>query len=57
MNIISRFLRDESGPVAVEYAILLSLISVASVGAIGAVGTRVTSAFTNIADELEKAGL
>ena len=57
MNNIVRFLRDESGPVAVEYAILLSLISVASIGAVSAVGMRLKIAFTNIADRLEEAGI
>ena len=57
MNTIVRFLRDENGPIAVEYAILLSLISVASITAIGAVGARVEAAFVNIADRLEDAGV
>ena len=57
MNTVVRFLRDESRPAAVEYAILLSLISVACIGSIGALGTRVNAAFTNIADRLEEAGI
>lgn len=57
MNTILRFIRDENGPAAVEYAILLSLISVACIGAIGALGTRLEAAFTNIADRLDDAGI
>ena len=35
---ILRFLADEGGPTAVEYAVLLGLIMVAIIGAIGTVG-------------------
>ena len=57
MNTLRRFLCDESGPTAVEYAVLLSLVSVACIGAFGAIGIRVEAAFTNIADRLEEAGI
>lgn len=38
MNALMRFLRDESGPTAVEYAVMLALILVTCLGAIAAVG-------------------
>lgn len=38
MQAILRFLRDESGPTAVEYAVMLALILLTCLGAIAAVG-------------------
>ena len=35
---LSRFLRDESGPTATEYAVMLALIVLVSVGVIGLIG-------------------
>jgi len=38
MNALLKFLRDESGPTAVEYAVMLSLIIVTCYAAIASVG-------------------
>ena len=57
MNSIESFLRDEGGPAAVEYAVLLSLITVGCIAAIGALGARLAAAFTSIAERLEEAGV
>ncbi len=35
-----QFLRDDDGPTAVEYAVLLGLILIAIIGAIGTVGLQ-----------------
>jgi pilus assembly protein Flp/PilA len=42
-----RFLRDEDGPTAVEYAIMLALIITVCVGAIQAVGSGTNSKFAD----------
>lgn len=39
MRAILNFLRDESGPTAVEYAVMLALILLTCLGAIAAVGS------------------
>ena len=38
MNKVVNFLRDESGPTSVEYALLLALIAAAIIAAISSVG-------------------
>ena len=42
-----RFLHEEDGPTAVEYAVMLALIIVVCVGAIQAVGGGANSQFAN----------
>lgn len=39
MRALKRFLKDESGPTAVEYAVMLALILITCIGAIALVGT------------------
>lgn len=43
----ARFLRDESGATAVEYAILLACIFLAIIGAVQAFGQNATKVFTD----------
>ncbi len=43
-----RFLRQEDGPTAVEYAVMLALIVVVCIVAIKSVGTNTNSVFSNI---------
>lgn len=42
------FLRDEDGPTAVEYSVMLALIVVVCIGAITLIGNKVSSIFTNL---------
>jgi pilus assembly protein Flp/PilA len=42
------FLKDEDGPTAVEYAVMLALIIVVCIGAITALGTAANNTFTNV---------
>jgi len=44
-----QFLRDEDGPTAVEYAVMLALIIVVCVTAITTLGTNAHSTFSNVA--------
>jgi pilus assembly protein Flp/PilA len=42
------FLRDEGGPTAVEYAVMLALIVVVCIGALTLIGNKISSIFTNL---------
>jgi pilus assembly protein Flp/PilA len=44
-----RFLRDEDGPTAVEYAVMLALIIVVCITAITALGSNASGTFSNVA--------
>src|SRR5205085_11490506 len=46
---VSRALREDDGPTAVEYAVLLALIVVVCISAITALGTNAGSTFANVA--------
>jgi pilus assembly protein Flp/PilA len=46
---VKRFLADESGPTAVEYAVMLALIVVVCIAAITTLGTNAKSTFSNVA--------
>jgi len=52
---VTRFLKSEDGPTAVEYAIMLALIVIVCLTAIQAIGTNAKSAFTDIASDLNSA--
>ncbi len=43
------FLRNEDGPTAVEYAVMLALIIVVCIAAIGTLGTNANATFTDVA--------
>ena len=55
MSKVSRFLKSEDGPTAVEYAIMLALIVIVCLTAIQAVGKNASAAFTDIATDLNAA--
>ena len=55
MSKVSRFLKSEDGPTAVEYAIMLALIVIVCLTAIQAVGQNASAAFTDIATDLNAA--
>jgi len=38
-NKIAKFLKEEDGPTAVEYAVMLALIMLACIGSVGLVGS------------------
>ncbi len=44
---VGRFLREEDGPTAVEYAVMLALIIVVCVTAITTLGTNASNTFSN----------
>jgi pilus assembly protein Flp/PilA len=47
-----KFLKDEEGAAAIEYALLVGLIAVAIVAAVTALGTKVASTFSSITTSL-----
>jgi pilus assembly protein Flp/PilA len=53
MNLISRFVRDESGATAIEYGLIAALIAVVIVGAVSLVGTSLSTTFNTVASNLK----
>ena len=53
MTKVSKFMKSEDGPTAVEYAIMLALIVIVCLTAIQAIGTAAESKFQEIATSLE----
>jgi pilus assembly protein Flp/PilA len=49
---IQRFIRDEEGVTAIEYALIASLIAVVIIAAVSAVGVDVNATFQYIANTL-----
>ncbi len=47
-----KFLNDEEGAAAIEYALLVGLIAVAIVAAVSTLGNKVASTFTTISGQL-----
>ena len=52
---VQRFLVSEDGPTAVEYAVMLALIVIVCLTAIQAIGTNASSAFQDIATDIDNA--
>jgi pilus assembly protein Flp/PilA len=52
LNVARKFLVNEDGPTAVEYAVMLALIIVVCLTAIQAIGTNANATFNSIADTL-----
>jgi len=53
MNIISRFIRDESGATAIEYGLIAALIAVVIITGVTAVGTKLSTTFNNLSSTLK----
>ncbi len=53
MNLISRFVRDESGATAIEYGLIAALIAVVIITGVTAVGTKLSSTFTSLSTTLK----
>jgi len=52
MNYFLRFWRDESGPTAVEYAVMLALIICVCIGAVGFFGSTASGSWTDTSNKL-----
>ena len=53
MNIVSRFLRDESGATAIEYGLIAAGIAVAIITAVQTLGTGLETTFTSVTTALK----
>jgi pilus assembly protein Flp/PilA len=52
VTIFSRFVGDERGATAIEYALIASLIAVAIITAVATVGGKVSTVFTEVGNSL-----
>jgi pilus assembly protein Flp/PilA len=52
-NLITRFVRDESGATAIEYGLIAALIAVVVIGAVTAVGTGLSTTFTTVSNKIK----
>jgi pilus assembly protein Flp/PilA len=50
---ITAFLADESGPTAVEYAVMLALILAVCIAAIATLGTSTASSWADSSNQME----
>ena len=53
MAILARFLNNEDGATAIEYALLASLIALFIIAAVQTVGTKVSTVFTKVGGALK----
>jgi pilus assembly protein Flp/PilA len=56
MRELISFLKDESGPTAVEYAVMLALIIVVCITAITTLGTTTNNTFSYVANKVGGSG-
>jgi pilus assembly protein Flp/PilA len=55
-NALVRFLKNEDGPTAVEYAVMLALIIVVCITAITALGTNANKTFSSVSNTIAGTG-
>jgi pilus assembly protein Flp/PilA len=53
IDLLKRLLKDEDGPTAVEYAVMLAMIVVACIGAVHSMANATATSFDTSATELE----
>jgi pilus assembly protein Flp/PilA len=53
-NLVSRFVKDESGATAIEYGLIAAGIAIAIIAAVQGVGTQLSTNFVGIKTELAK---
>ena len=56
INVMNRFLDDESGATAIEYGLIAAGISVAIITVVNTLGSQLKTTFTNISSQLATAG-
>ena len=52
-NLFARFVKDESGATAIEYALIAAGIAVVIIAAVNSVGTAISDKFTFIQGKLQ----
>lgn len=55
-NLVSRFVKDESGAAAIEYALIAGLIALVIVVGATALGSAISAKFTSIGNSVTTAG-
>jgi len=55
-EMLVKFAKDESGPTAVEYAVMLALIIVVCITAVTALGTNASNTFSYVGSNTGKVG-
>jgi pilus assembly protein Flp/PilA len=53
MAILARFMNNQDGATAIEYALLASLIALFIIAAVQTVGTKVSTVFTEVGNGLK----
>jgi len=48
-NLVTRFVRDESGATAIEYGLIAALISVVIISVLTSIGSNLTTKFSAVA--------
>ena len=56
MIMLKRFLKDESGATAIEYALITAGICIAIITAVNLLGSQLQTTFTTITSDLQTAG-
>jgi pilus assembly protein Flp/PilA len=52
-NLLSRFVKDESGATAIEYGLIAAGISLAIIAVVNGLGTSLSTKFTSISSSLK----
>jgi pilus assembly protein Flp/PilA len=52
-NLVSRFVKDESGATAIEYGLIAAGIAIAIITAVNGVGTKLSANFNTISTSLK----
>ena len=55
-NAVVNFINDESGPTAVEYAVMLALIIVVCITAVTTLGTNANNTFSYVGNKIGGSG-
>ena len=55
IRFLKKLLKEEDGPTAVEYAVMLAMIVIVCIGAIRSVGNATSESFENSAEEIAAA--
>ena len=52
-NLVSRFVKDESGATAIEYGLIAAGISVAIIAVVQGLGSKLNTTFQSVSDALK----
>ena len=55
-NLVTRFIKDESGATAIEYGLIAALIAVALIGGATSLGSAISTKFSEVSSTLDTAG-